>query len=364
MDPAVTRVAFVSSHGQLGGSELYLLRLLDRLGPEWVESVTSLEDGPFVGRMRAAGHPVVVLPTSARAAGIATTAARLRRRLPADVVVHANGVKAALVASLATVGSRTPVVWVKHDFSWGGPLTWLLARRCRRVVAVSNAVAAGLDPRRVVVIPTGVSTPRVERRAARAALPVPPGVGPVVSVIGRFHPVKGHLELVEALPALRGQVPTVHALLVGDDDPHVPDLRSEVLRRAAELGVSEVVTVLGHRDDALHLMAGSDVVVVPTVADGRAGREGFGLVAAEAMSVGTPVVAYDHGAVPEVLGGCGELVAPGDRAALAAALARLLDDEERRERLAACGRHAVATRLDPEVMVTAMKACYRAAEAS
>src|SRR5262249_38543235 len=73
-------VTFLSSHAQLGGSERYLELLLDRLGPDWVHGVVSLEDGPFVGRLRARGHPVLVLPTPARL-GILPAAWRLRRLL-------------------------------------------------------------------------------------------------------------------------------------------------------------------------------------------------------------------------------------------------------------------------------------------
>ena len=73
---------------------------------------------------------------------------RLRRRLRRDPpeVVHANGLKAALVSVLATMGTRLPVLWVKHDFSFDGRLAALVARRCRIVVTVSAAVAETFDP--------------------------------------------------------------------------------------------------------------------------------------------------------------------------------------------------------------------------
>ncbi len=99
---------------------------------------------------------------------------------------------------------------------------------------------------------------------------------------------------------------------------------------AAELGVSERVRMLGPVSDAerLRLFAGATLLVMPSR------FEGFGLVAAEALAAGLPVVAAEAGALPEVLGsGGGVLVPPGDAAALARAVARLLDDAEERRRL-------------------------------
>ena len=59
------------------------------------------------------------------------------------------------------------------------------------------------------------------------------------------------------------------------------------------------------------------------------------------MRVGTPVIAYRHGSLPEVLGDCGELVDEGDTRGLAAAIVAVLSDSDRRRRMAACGRERV-----------------------
>ena len=105
---------------------------------------------------------------------------------------------------------------------------------------------------------------------------------------------------------------------------------------------------LGHRPsgigsvaDAVRLVSGCDLLVAPSRREPPYGwQEGFGLAVAEAMRVGTPVVAYRYGSLPEVLGDCGELVDEGDTAGLAAAIAAVLDDPPRRERMAAAGASA------------------------
>jgi len=110
------------------------------------------------------------------------------------------------------------------------------------------------------------------------------------------------------------------------------------------------------------VLAAADVVLVPSVPDERGfGREGFGLVALEAMAAGTPVVASDDGALPEVLGRCGILVPPGDAGALADAVVALLRDPDRRAALAACGRDRARSAFPLEGMARALSECYREA---
>jgi glycosyltransferase involved in cell wall biosynthesis len=186
------------------------------------------------------------------------------------------------------------------------------------------------------------------------------GEGPVVALVGRLDPVKGHAELLEVLPAVRRRHPGVRALLIGEAAP-VAAVRG-LEDRLAALGLSEAVKITGWREDAVELLAGADAVVVPTMRDAEGfGREGFGLVAAEAMAVGTPVVAYADGALPEVLGECARLVPPGDRAALADALVDVLGDERERGRMSGCGTARAQERFGVTRMLESMRAIYREA---
>ena len=342
--PGGGRVTFVSSHARHGGSERYLERLVEELDDEHVGSIVALEDGPMVERLRARGRDVTVLPTGRRLSML-PAAFRLRRHLrrTGAGVVHANGVKAALVCVLA--GSRP--VWVKHDHSWDGWLARLIGLRCREVVGVSPAVVEVFRtvPRvQVSVVPTGVRVSLVDREAARATVRALVGdrSGPVLTLVGRFHPVKGHLDLLAAAP------PGAVVLFVGDDEPSTPEHSARVREAAARDGA----VVATGRDDALTLLAGSDVAVVPS------GPEGFGLVAVEAMAVGTPVVAYAAGALPDVVGDAGLLVPPGETAALREALERVLTDTAVRERVVAAGHKRVRTLFDPDRWVEAMRNRY------
>ena len=366
-------VTVVSSHARMGGSERYLEALLDELGESWVQQVVCLERGPLVERLRARGHDAVILQTTGRLHSILASAWRLRRELMATRpdVVHANGVKAALCARLATMGVRIPIVWVKHDFAWDGWVSRFISSGCAQVVGVSEAVTGSLNGHRgddVRVVHTGAPKEPVDRAEGRARLARELGCSAderVVGLVGRLHPVKGHLELVEILPSLIEAVGEIKVAVIGGQDPGLPEHAEIVQRRVKELGMDHVVSFLGERDDAMLLTGGCDVIAIPSIEWGRGmGREGFPLVGLEALSVGTTVVGYRTGGLPELVGECGLLVPPEDRIALREALSEILSNPPLRDRLASCGRRRARDRFSSERMVERMRRCYREAAGS
>lgn len=106
----------------------------------------------------------------------------------------------------------------------------------------------------------------------------------------------------------------------------------------AELGLASAVQFSGHASDAVvaSAYASADVLVVTSE------HEGFCVPVVEAMAAGVPVVAFDQGAVPEVLGGAGVLVSDKDPYTLASAIQALLLDAPRRNDLVAAGRGRLA----------------------
>jgi len=115
-----------------------------------------------------------------------------------------------------------------------------------------------------------------------------------------------------------------------------------------------MVSFLGFRKDSPDLMAAADVVVLPSLA------EAFGLVLTEALYLGTPVVATRVGGIPEIVddGVDGTLVPPADSRALASAILDLLENPQRRERLAGAGREKVMRRFRFEDMVRSYEDIY------
>jgi glycosyltransferase involved in cell wall biosynthesis len=358
-------VCFVVSHAQLGGAEVYLASLLRVLGREWIDRVVVLARGPFVERLRDAGIDASVVPCGARF-GLLTGAMRLRRALrERPDVIHANGVKAALVGVLATARTGVPVIWHKHDLARDGRIARWVARRCSLVIGVSAAAISGIEGKAVAtaVIPNGIQPRAVDRRQARNRLLAEldaPASARMLCVVGRLHPGKGQLELVAVLPDLLERDPELRLVIVGGADPYEA-AHEELLRsRTAELGLEGSVAFLGHRDDAIEIIAGCDVLAAPSMPDPVSGwREGFGLAALEAMAVGTPVAGYAEAALTETLGDCAALVPTGDRERLRGTIARILADERERSRLAECGRER-ARRFELPVSAARMKQAYLA----
>jgi phosphatidylinositol alpha-mannosyltransferase len=194
-----------------------------------------------------------------------------------------------------------------------------------------------------VEIPNGVDV------AGTAAAEPLPSDGQTIGFLGRYdEPRKGMPVLIEACRLLARTRPDLRLLVVGPGDP---DLLAGAGLRA---------TALGAVDDAAKARAlrSMDVFCAPNL-----GGESFGIVLAEAMAAGAPVVASDLDAFAAVLDGHGVLVPPGDPPALAAAIDGLLADPGRRAALAAAGRARAEAFAWPTVAAQVAQV-YRAAIAA
>ena len=165
--------------------------------------------------------------------------------------------------------------------------------------------------------------------------------------VGRLAEPKDALTLVRALAAVPGRPFT--ALLVGDG-PDRPSVEAEVRR----LGLQDAVALAGTRDDVPELLARADVFALSSRS------EGAPLSILEAMAAGLPVVSSRVGGVPELVvdGETGLLVPPGDPAAMAVALGRLVADAGLRYRLGAAGRERAQRCFDLRRQRCAHLDCY------
>ena len=158
--------------------------------------------------------------------------------------------------------------------------------------------------------------------------------------VGRVSPNKGLESTIAALAVARAHGhPAATLRLIGK--PATDSYVAALHRYVAEMGLADAVTFAGHASDATvgAAYAQSDVLVVTSE------HEGFCVPVVEAMAAGVPVVAFDQGAVPEVLGGAGVLVSDKDPYALAAAIAALLRDARQRDAVVG-GRAAGLAALD------------------
>ncbi len=301
------------------------------------------------------------------ARGLVRLAAFLRRERVA--ILHTHLFEPSVVGLLAGVVARTPLrVMTRHysdyhtriDKRWHVRLDRLCTRLASGVIAVSRHTAdhlleaEGAPHEKVHVVTNGIDFERVKPSGPGAAARVREELGldgvPLLLVPARLHAEKGHRYLFEALPQLRRRLEGRFAVLVAGEGSY-----ESVYRREVEaLGCQDLVHFLGFRRDMPDLMAAADVVVLPSVA------EAFGLVLAEALFLGVPVVATRVGGIPEIVddGVDGVLVPPADSAALADALAALVGDPARRSALAGRGRAKVVERFSFERMVRSYEALY------
>jgi glycosyltransferase involved in cell wall biosynthesis len=308
-----------------GGAETTLMRFLSRLPPRgWEVTVTTPGPGPLSELAQHDGHNWQPLPLGGilPRQGARSLLAWPRARWLAEQhdVTYLNGVVTGRVLPAIAASSRTALHI--HDMVRRTPRIWRLADV---VLADSRAVAArlrGIAAVEVVHLPVELDPPRAAAPWGEA------DAGPVVGYVGRIEPRKGVLDLIAAAPAVRAAVPGVRMVIVGGD-PHGTGGRyvSEVRAAAAGAGFAQH----GWSDNAPGLMRHLDVLVLPSY------EEPFGTVLAEAMAVGTPVVATRVDGLPEVVedGVSGRLVAPGRPNELAAAIVEVLAD---RERFAAAAR--------------------------
>jgi glycosyltransferase involved in cell wall biosynthesis len=220
------------------------------------------------------------------------------------------------------------------------------AQRSERAVlrAATGVVATSEWTRQQVL--TRYAVPARQVHVAR------PGIDQVASPA---RPVRGHLICVGVLGRHKGQDLLVEALaclaerdwqcmLAGPLDRH-PDFVEELRARITHLGFDHRVRLAGVLTGGAlsHAYTTADLLVAPSRS------ESYGMTVTEALAHGLPVVAAAVGGLPEALGSTidgaspGQLVPPGDPAALAAALGYWLDDEEHRRRLRAAARKRQST---------------------
>lgn len=236
---------------------------------------------------------------------------------PRLVHVHGTSLLALPAAAIATSLS-VPVLFHVHGMIGDTESPHLRARlrEAPWVCAVSDAAAESIvcDCARrapIRIVRNGVADPRPTTRPARQ-------YSPSVAMVGRLSPEKGFGDGLRALREVSSRLPKLKVRIVGAGPEEEP-LHSLVLA----LGMVDAVEYFGQLShaDALRVIAGSDLVLVPSTR-----IEGFSLVAVEAAFLERPVVATSVGGLPETVrdGVTGILVGPGDLPAMADAVLRLL----------------------------------------
>ena len=327
---------------------------------------------PLAQRAAAAGLGVVAIPKRGR---LDWRAVRTVRRLVRDGrvdVVHAHNGRTALLAALAVrLAGRGRCVATQHFLTpcyvtRRGLKAWLstrvhrwVDRRTHHLIAISDATCQGsltrgeADAGGITVVPNGIRDPEAASLASTAEVRRSLGIKadvPLVVCVARLEREKDVGSLVSAMALVKASVPTARCVVAGGGSQE-DALRARVRRE----GLEDTVELLGFRDDAMAVIAASDVFVLPSLA------EPFGLVLLEAMALGKPVVSTAVGGPLEIVveGETGHLVAAGSPPELANVLIKLLNDSTARERMGSAGRRRFVERFTAGRMARDVLAVYR-----
>lgn len=371
------RIVFLNASAQLGGAETSLLAMtgaLRQARPEWQLTAILPAEGPLAPKLETLGLEVRILElpqplsrlgdqglTSRKALAAGLALRPYLRELRAALsgaqpdVIHAAGFKCHVLACWARP-ANVPVLWHIHDYvSRRRIMSRVLrahAHRCSFAFVNSNSVAADLAlacpglPSQVVY--NAIDTARFQPAGHRAGLDVLSGLDPApagtrrVGLVATFAHWKGHSVFLKAIARLRGL--PIRAYIIGgpiySTDGSQRTL-NELKREASELGIAANVGFTGFVEDTPSALRALDIVVHASTEP-----EPFGMVLIEGMACAKPVIAALSGGAAEIVedeqNGLGHT--PGDDAALAEQIRRLVLDPALAERLAHNGRRAAEDR--------------------
>lgn len=371
----MARVLYLITSSGVGGTETFLLRLLQRLDRARFEPVVvSVKPaGATAKRIGALGVEVLSLQTSDETGPFGALELLLAaRRLPQLLgrrrfdLVHSLLWRANLIARLAArrLGARALVnsyrSSVEAETGWHLRADRWTARRVDRFHLQSAALATALQQRlaagadRCAVIPNGVDLAEADaglaigRTEARRRLGLFPTDLAVVC-LSRLHAEKGISHLLGAFHALAQAQPTARLLIAGDGPA-----RRTFEAQTAGLRLGVFVRFLGEVPEPWPLLAAADLFALPSL------WEGMPNALLEAMAAGVPAVATAVGAVPEMVTDRKEalLVPPADPGALARALAELSSNPRQRREIGAAARQRVEKAYRLEATVAALESLY------
>ena len=378
------RIAYMNHTGRVSGAERVLVNMVRGLDRSLYEPwVICPADGDLSRMIAAEGVPCVESPAlSARftlepgllvkaAVSLCRSVIFTRKAVSSldPEIVHANTVRAGLVASLASIGTSRKVIWHVHDIlprHWLSGIIRLIAWMSLRtqIIAVSHAVAQAFCRQlsfknRVHVIHNGTDLTLFPLKkpgssVLRKTFGVPEDAF-VICAVGQICARKGLLELLSAFMQIHALAPQMQIVIAGKVVfPHEEKYFQSLLRVAASSEISGHVHFTGEIRDVSALLQTADLLVL------NSHEEPFGLVLVEAMSSGTPVLATRVGGIPEIVKDSenGWLVERGDTAALAAKLLELSRNRDALQSVAHCALTETCPQLSLERFQSQLQRLY------
>ncbi len=375
-------ILFVDHANDLGGAEQSLLLLMTFLDHSRWQPYLLAPPGKLSAEAARADIPVHTLELP-RLRGssrglldwwqVSSAISKTARSLGA-ALIHSNTVRATAYAALAARLAPLPLVWHMRDFwlseaepaaKWPDRMgKFIFSRMAALVLTNSQAVARHLpNSAKPTVLYNGIDISKfdpahvaADNRAAICNAAGFPPQAPIVGMIGRARPWKGQHIFLQMAGEINASAPDCRFLVVGGDPFQVnDDYEASLKTMCTQLGLDDRVHWTGQLADVRPALAAMDIFVHPGA------PEPFGLVNTEAMAMSKPVVAFSHGALPEIVihDETGLLAPPGDTNALAASVLRLLRDPVLCQSMGRAGRQRVDSRFRIERTVAELETHYQ-----
>jgi len=326
------KILLLTSHLKIGGIPVYTVTLADHLCKKGHKVFVASNGGELkVGLSSEVVHVDVPLYTkSVLSPKVWIAVFKLRRLIKNEGIdiIHAQTRVAHFTAHVLSRMTGAPYIVTWHGFYRPHFFRKLLPCWGDRTIAISEAVAQNLreafgrDNAKIRVVLNGIDRDKFraedhETKIHEIRTKYGLKDAPVVGIVSRLSPEKGHMVLLEAFGKLLNDLPAAQLIIIGDGRT-----RSELEKKAGQLGIEKSVFFFGQILNVAEFLAIMDVFVRPSII------EGFGLGVVEAMMMRRPVVASDLSEFRQILddGKAGLLVRPGDSASLKDALLKLLRD--------------------------------------
>ncbi|MHB1671714.1 MAG: glycosyltransferase family 4 protein [Acidiferrobacter sp.] len=347
--PSVQKVLFTESSPNVGGQELQILQQMQCLSDSGVEARLLAPPSSGVARLAMARN-LSVSAVDFRSAldpqSVARAVAIVRRWRPDAIVSHSS--HDSYVCALAARFARPRPVLIRVKTYQGArrPRVWALNRFFDKILVPSVALGTelermdGFTPSSVDVLYPGIDFPALDRDRT---LPLPPEVerwleqrpGFLMVQAAMLRPEKGHLFMLEVLKEIFAENPYARYIVAGDGP-----MRSQIEDRVRSLDLHDHVLVAGLVSVVAPLLARADLVVAPSF------TEPLGMLQAEALGLGVPVLASNVGGIPESFADseAGILAVAGSKEDWRRALRRAHDDRAALRAKALAGAPSVRAR--------------------
>jgi glycosyltransferase involved in cell wall biosynthesis len=319
---------------------------------------------PFILSMKKAGVPYETLSQKMTYDPfLVTRAMKILKKHKADIL-QSHGYKSHLICFL--LNSITCIPWIAFVHGWTSEnmkikaykaLDQILLGFADRVVVVSNGLIEKMNlnwinRHKIRTIPNAVDPAELLVTGNGSNVRQRYGIGlndPLMGVIGRFSPEKGHMFLINAMPAINKKLPKLKIMLIGDGQE-----KENLQKRINELGLNKSVIFTGYQNNLGDFYMNMDLLVLPSLS------EGMPNVILEAMLYGKSVVATRVGGVPEVVvdGKTGIIVEPQNSEQLSLGILKMFQNPDYLRTYGMAGRERVLRYFNPAQRVKRIASLY------